>query len=346
MKGRERFKAVLESDETDKVPTFLFDLSLGMDVLKIPTTEVFGPNGFDGIRSAMSIAALHRHLGHDIAVGSYRTIDNTIFGGKITVPEYGSPYVSKKPFAEHSELYDVQPEILCGKMDSVKLSYSALRESTPDLGIMKMMMTPFSMAATMRGLEPFLMDLHTDDMFVNDLISFETEVFRIVVEELMGLDTDATILVAPYDDADMLGPDIMKKLAFPGMKESIEETRRDGLPVMFHHHGTFLSERGRSALRDILSLRPDCFYYGEENDHSIMSQETSGKCTVAGGIDTFTTIYLGPDERVKRDTEEMLSKMKNKNFIFSCSCSVDRGLPLDRMKIMMDTVRSVSSLKK
>ena len=340
MNGRERFRAVLESEETERIPTFLFDLSLGMDVLNIPTSEIFGQNRYDGRKSAAAISALQRYLGHDIAVGSYRTIDNSIFGGKITVPEYGSPYVSKKPFSEHFELYDVQPEDLCGRMDDVKLSYSALRSSTPDMGIMKMMMTPFSMAATMRGLEPFLMDLHIDESFVNDLMAFEEEVFRIVVEEMIDLDTDATILVAPYDDSDMLGPDLMEKTVFPGMRDSIRETRRDGLPVMFHHHGSFVSKHGQDALRDILSLRPDCFYYGEENDHSIMSEETTGKCPVAGGVDTFTTIYLGPNERVAEDVNDVLQKMKNKNFIFSCSCSVDRGLSLERMEVMMNAVRS------
>ena len=340
MKGREIFRTVLRSEETDHIPTFMFDMSLGMDVLGIPTTDIFTKSGFNGKGSAASIAALHRHLGHDVAVGSYRTIDNSIFGGEITVPEYGSPYVSKKPFSEHSELYRARPEDLCGKMDEVKTSYDELRRIAPDLGIMKMMMTPFSMAATMRGLEPFLMDLHTDESFVNDLISFETDVFGVVVEEMINLDTDATILVAPYDDTDMLGPDLMKKTVVPGMRDSINATRSDGLPVMLHHHGTFLSEKGRRSLREILSLGPDCFYYGEENDHSIMSEETKCICPVSGGIDTFTTIYLGPDERVRADTIEVLNKMKNGNFIFSCSCSVDRGLPLDRMKIMMDTVRS------
>jgi len=340
MNGRERFNAVLRSEETDRTTTFMFDLSLGMDVLGIPTTDVFGKNCFNGKESAASIAALHKRLGHDIAVGSYRTIDNSIFGGEITVPEYGSPYVSKKPFSIHSELYEVQPEALCGKMEDVKTSYTELRRSAPDLGIMKMMMTPFSMATTMRGLEPFLVDLYTDVAFVDDLISFETEVSKIVVEEMIDLDTDATILVAPYDDVDILGPDLMKKTVFPGMRNSVKAVRGDGLPVMLHHHGTFVSEGGRTALRDILSLKPDCFYYGEENDHSIMSEETVNKCSVAGGVDTFTTLYLGPNERVEADTKYVLNQMKNENFIFTCSCSVDRGLPLDRMKIMMDTVHS------
>ena len=340
MNGRERFNAVLRSEGVDSIPTFLFDMSLGMDVLGIPTTDVFTPDGYDGKEGASSILALHKFLGHDVAVGSYRTVDNSVFGGEIKVPEHGSPFVSKKPFADHADLYRTEPEKICDKMDDVILSYDLLRSSASDMGIMKMMMTPFSMAATMRGFEGFLMDLYVERSFVSDILDFETRLLNILVEEMDGLDTDATLLVAPYDDVDMLGHDIMEEMVIPGIKNSIDTIRNDGLPVVLHHHGSFASEHGVEALNRLLELHPDCFYYGEGNDHALIGEQTKKRCPIAGGIDTFTTIYLGPDSRVRGDVNNILEKMSNPDFIFSCSCSVDRGLSLDRLRMMMDTVRS------
>ena len=59
-----------------------------------------------------------------------------------------------------------------------------------------------------------------------------------------------------------------------------------------------------------------------------------------GGVDTATTIYLGPDERVVRDTNGVLDDTEGSDFIFTCSCSVDAGLDRERLKLMMDTVKN------
>ena len=66
---------------------------------------------------------------------------------------------------------------------------------------------------------------------------------------------------------------------------------------------------------------------------------TKGRCSMMGGIDTYSAIYLGPDERVIKDTEDVLEQTEGADYMFTCSCSVDAYLDRNRLKLMMDTVR-------
>lgn len=318
------------------MPTFLFDLSLGLDVLNIPSTDVLGEMAFDGKLSAKAILALQDVLGHDAVAGSYRTVDYSIFRGKVDVPEWGIPYVSVYPFGDPQNLYEVSANDLNGNLEEVKYSYETVGEG--DIGVMMNMMSPFSTAAAMRGVEAFMMDLLTDTAFAGDLISFGTDLFKVITEELRDVPKDAMLLVAPYDNADLIGLDAVKTYAIRTLHESADIGRADGLPIILHPHGSFDFPEGAESLNLMLSTRPDCFYYGEGNDPADVKKQVGGRCSLAGGVDTFTTIHLGSEERVRGDVNDILTAVDG-DMIFTCSCSVYRGLPMDNMKTMMSAVR-------
>ena len=120
------------------------------------------------------------------------------------------------------------------------------------------------------------------------------------------------------------------------MNEMIKEY---GLPVLFHPHGTLTSGNGIDALDRFIDIGYECIYYGEGIDQRKMSDLTRGRCSIMGGIDTASTIYLGPDERVVKDTAKVIDDADGSDFIFTCSCSVDAGLNKDRLKLMVDTVK-------
>ena len=61
MTSKENFKECLECKNHSRVPTFLFDLTFGMEVAGYTTTEIFH-NGFDGKKSAKSIMASRKYF--------------------------------------------------------------------------------------------------------------------------------------------------------------------------------------------------------------------------------------------------------------------------------------------
>ncbi|WP_049796330.1 uroporphyrinogen decarboxylase family protein [Methanomassiliicoccus luminyensis] len=342
MNSRELFRSHMMSEDAGKRPIFLFDLSLGMDVLNVPTPTVYPQGRLDGELGGRSILALQRHLGHDAVVGSYQSIDFAAFGGKKEFPERGIPYVSKAPFEDATSLYRHDPSEIEGFMGGTKASFSTVRKGAPDVALLMNIPAPMSTAVPLRGLQTFLMDLYLDPGLARDLIRFGGEVSKITIEGVSAeTDLDAVLLTAAFDNIDLIGPDALRSFSFGELRGSMSNIRKLGLPIVFHPHSVFTSdEAGAQILSEMIGMGVDCLYYGESNDPGKMVSLIDGKCSIMGGIDTFTTICLGPDDRVARDVNDCLGHFDDVSYIFTCSCSVDRGLPLGRMKLMADAVRS------
>ena len=102
-----------------------------------------------------------------------------------------------------------------------------------------------------------------------------------------------------------------------------------------------------TALSGRLCLRTNQFqslYCGENNDMKKLRELCDSRVSIIGGIDSFTTIYLGDKERIEKDVNVCLDAFDGVPYILSCSCSVDRFLQLDKVKMMVDAVRGRNSL--
>ena len=340
MNSRELLNTVLRMEEAERVPIFLFDLSLGMDALDIPTTDIYS-SGYDGKLAGKCVLALQKYLGHDIVAGSYQSTDIRAFGGEMFYPEKGIPYATKAPFKNPDDLYRYRGVDIADYMQGSVDSFSTIRSSRPDLGLMMNIPVPFSMAVMMRGLEPMLMDLLLEPDYCNDVIAFGKDVTLTSIETVMAsADMDAVLLTGSSDNLDLLGFDALRNFSYPGLKSAVKFVHDRDVPIMFHPHGGFTNDNdSEKVLDEMMGMGMECFYYGEAIDSVKMKNHAKGKCALCGGVDTFTTIYLGPDERVKKDVSEYM-KIHDNNYIFTASCSVDRGLSLNRMKMMTDAVRS------
>ena len=183
------------------------------------------------------------------------------------------------------------------------------------------------------------MDTMSGNGYIEELLDFSQKVSDIITERICGTGVcDAVMLPGAYDNIGLLGLDLLRRYCIPGLVSTYGRIERNHLPVIFHPHGTLTEDEGIDALDLFIGIGFDCIYYGEDNDHRIMGELKDGRCSVMGGIDTASTIYLGPDERVIRDTGSILGQMNDRNYIFTCSCSVDAGLDRDRLKLMIDTV--------
>ena len=57
------------------------------------------------------------------------------------------------------------------------------------------------------------------------------------------------------------------------------------------------------------------------------------------GVNSFTTIFLGNEERIRDDVNSFADAFKGMPYIMSCSCSVESFLPMNKMKVMVDCTR-------
>ena len=337
--SRELFISTLKMEQSSYVPLFPRDLTLGMDVPGVRTDSVFGPGTYDHELSARCVLSLRDLLGSDCTVGCIFTYGLEAFGGLTKFPSDGIPYVSEYPFADIGRLDLCEPsEITDGYLfKGMRRSCETVREERPDLALMSNVPGPMTMTGFCRGVETLMMDLVLNPDIAKRLVDFSV---RAISEEMIGLSegiADGVFFASATDNPDMIG-DAFLEYTVPAIKELNSKCQSNGLLTVFHPHGIFSTEDREHMLRASIGTGIDGFQFSEGNVAEDVAEICRGRCCILGGVDAYSTLLLGPDSRVVRDTERFLNAMDGMPYIMTCSCSVNRGLPLGNLRIMADTV--------
>ncbi|MBO7410073.1 MAG: hypothetical protein J6T68_04030 [Candidatus Methanomethylophilaceae archaeon] len=337
--GRTEFLDALKGG-SDRVPMFLRDMTLGMDVLDVRTTDVFSENGFDAELSSDCIAAFQRMTGQDAVIGCTHSAAFLIeqFGGKMKYPEYGTPVPATHPLEGVKEFagYDPVPK---GKMLSALESYRLVKEKLPDTAVVLNVTGPLTKAGVLGSMEWLSMLIELDRDVLNRLLALCFENLSCVVERAASEGScDAGILAAATDNPDLFGASVFREICVPWTKRYAEVFHKNGLPVIDHPHGTFVS--GDVDLsEDILSSGCDGFHFPENNDPALLRERLGGKTCLLGGTDIVPTLLNGPEKKIVEETEAYLRTFSGCGYVFMPSCSLHRGLPLENIRLMCDTVK-------
>jgi len=339
MNQKENFISAVCCKGSEYTPVFLRDLTLGLDASGIRTTDVFSEQ-YNAKASADSVLALQRMTGHDAVVGCIHTYSLEAFGGITKYPEFGIPYLSAPPFADigRMEKYapsDVNDELL----DGMYRSYMIVKERAPDLAVVMNVGGPVNTAGNLRGVEQFLMDTYTERELADDVMEFSYGVMETIIDKLHEV-SDAVFLAAASDNPDMFGPEGFERFSLPYVKRNVEHSHSLGLPAIFHPHGVFSTDDRKDILRMSIDTGIDGFQFAEGNEPEGILEGTKGRCSVLGGVDAFTTLLLGPEKRIIRDTDRFMDALSDEDYIFMCSCSLNRGLSIENIRTMVNAVRN------
>ncbi len=340
---RERMRTALVGGTPDRVPIFLRDLTLGLDVAGYLTPEVCAGR-FDAEKSSKAVVATQRTLGHDAVVGSIQFcgLEVEALGGKLQFPEMGIPAVVEPPFRtaediDRAELPDLERTApLNNVLHSYQLTADRIGRDVAMVGNLEGAITK---AGILRGLETLLMDLLLDPGLAEKTIRFATELGVDFVRALAGHGVNSAIFVAAAsDNPDLIGPEVFRSKSLPGLRILVAEAEKSGLPTVFHPHGTFTNPACHSLVDESIAQGIRGFQFAEMNDFTKAKQEWGDRVCILGGVDVFTTLLLGPEERIRRETEQYLATCApGGGYVMMCSCSVHRGIPLDNLKVMIDT---------
>ena len=325
---------------SDTVPTFLRDMTLGMDVLGVRTTDVFSDD-FNARLSADSVIAFQRFTGQDAVIGCTHSAAFIIeqFGGTMKYPEYGIPVPLTHPLdgiTDHSP-YDIEPK---GKLLSAIGSYSLVKEDIPDVAVVGNVTGPFTKAGVLAGMEYLSMLIVSENDVLYSLLDLCMDSTECIIEMLASDGSiDAGLVAAATDNPDLFGLDAYKDISIPYTKRISDTFHRYGLPVIYHPHGTFAN--GDVDILDCtLGSGYDGFHFPENNDISMISESLGKRTCILGGTDIVPTLHSNDSGRIVSETEHILDVFRDDRFVFMASCSLHRGISLDSIKVMMDTVRS------
>ena len=342
--GRRLFVGSLKGEIPEVPPVFLRDLTLGLDETGYSTPEVCA-GAYDAHKSAESVLALHKRLGQDAVVGCihYVGLEIEALGGQVKYPDRGIPSVVRHPFQDTAD-----PELVPLDMrreppfPNVARSYELVRKRLGGTAALVCNMEgPVTKAALLRGMENLALDMFFDQELAARYVDYAT---KISMEYLKVIDSqtdlDCCFLASASDNPDIFGTEAFRRFTLPNLRRLRDTSAALGLPSVFHPHGDLSAPENLPLMDEVIATGVEGFQFAERNDHLALRRAAGGRITLMGGIDAFTTLLLGPVERIVQETEGFLDDFRPwDRYVFMCSCSLHRGMPLEHVDAMMRTVR-------
>ena len=88
---------------------------------------------------------------------------------------------------------------------------------------------------------------------------------------------------------------------------------------------------------DLLKMKFDGFHFSENNNYHKIAKLFKGKKCTLGGT-SIVPALIGEPEEVVKETEFFMETFRENSYVFMASCSVHRGVPLENIRLMCDTV--------
>lgn len=342
MNGRERFLSALRLETPDLPPVFLRDLTLGLDQSGLTTPEVCAGD-YDARKAAESVLALHQRLGQDAVVGCihYVGMEVEALGGEVRFPERGIPSVVRHPFQDAADATFEPLDLRRGPFPQVIECYRLVSQQLPDTALVCNLEGPLTRAALLRGMENLALDMHFDPGLASSLVSYATELGEDYLREVASrADLDCSFIAAASDNPDIFGREAFLEHTIPGVARLRRAAEGIGIPTVFHPHGNLSSRENLPLMDEVVATGTEGFQFAEGNDEKVLKAKFGGRMALLGGIDAFSTLLLGPPNKIARETEGYLRTFRPwKGYVFMCSCSLHRGMPLEHMDHMMRCVR-------
>jgi MtaA/CmuA family methyltransferase len=345
MNGRQRFLCALGRGTPDAPPVFLRDLTLGLDETGYSTPEVCG-GAYDPCKAAGSVIALYHRLGQDAVVGCIHFVGMEVeaLGGEVAYPERGIPSVTMHPYQNVADpdlrALDLRREApFPNVLECYRQVSSELGKST---AIVCNLEGPLTKAALLRGMENLALDLHFDPGLAMSYVRYATELSKDYLREVVSqANIDCAFVAAASDNPDIFGGEVFRRYTIPQLSGLREMARENDLPTVFHPHGDLSSPDGLPLMEELIDTGIEGFQFAEGNDERMLKERFSERLALLGGIDAFSTLLLGPKERIVRETEGYLRTFHPwKGYVFMCSCSLHRGMPLEHVDLLMHCLRS------
>ncbi len=348
MNSKQRLMTALAGGRPDRVPFFLRDLTLGMEVAGFTTPEVCagGLNGgYHAEKSAQAVVTSWEKFRPDAMVGSIHDLgaDIEALGGQTDFPLLGVPRIVREPFADRARFRRAKvPQMdtdgrLPGMLEACR---RVKRRIGSEVALCANVEGPVTKAANLRGTDKLMRDFFCDPGFASDLVAFATEISLSHMRFLAQAGVDFIFVAAATDGPVMVSPKIYAAYTIPNLKRMVVTAKALGLPLVFHPHGRFTDERYQPLVADALEAGITGFQFPENCDLKVAKATWGSEAAILGGIDVPTVLIPGPAEKIRNEVRKCIRQAaEGGGYIFMPSCSLHRGFPLDHIEIMVQSVK-------
>jgi len=318
----------------------------------------------DGIAQAQMVAA--EMFGHDAGMVPWGclTVEAEAFGCRLEWHEDYYPRVVERPLETTQDL-SVLPEpdpAWSGRMPLMLGALTRLRERAgDDLFIVAMVVSPFLVAAELRGMTELLADFVVDPSFVDALFDRVTEGTGRYLRAIVGTGAcDAVMFENAGACREMMGPHHLERFVMPCERRLLEAARREAPEV-------FLIEHNCSAtpyFEEILTLDVDAvsFAYGDVRgiaerygwdcrtahtsanaclDRFCLRPRDAGRPIAwIGNVDNSRIMLEAAPAQVEREARACIESARGSAFVLSTSCEIPFKAPPENIEALARAARA------
>jgi len=196
---------------------------------------------------------------------------------------------------------------------------------------------PFSLAAMMRGLERWMMDLATGDGdLVHRLLDYctdaTTQFIRLMAETGCDMVSNGDSTAGP----DLISPSMYERCALPFEARVVSAAHACGRPYALHICG-----RTDPILTMMARTDADAFELDHKTDTALARRCFDGRATFIGNIDPSGVLALGTPDDVRRATRALLDVFEGSNrLILNAGCAIPAETPAANLMAMIETSRA------
>jgi MtaA/CmuA family methyltransferase len=335
--GRERILAALRGEWPDHVPIMLHNFMLAARENGVPMSRFRR----DGRAVAESfIRAIETYCYDGIVVD----IDTVTLAGAAGVPVDMPDDLPARPrgalLSSLAEVRDLQPvriedyPAVEAALEAVTILKNHFRGEVAVRGNCDQ--APFALAALLRGLEDWLLDLtQAEEALIVRLLSYCTTLTGRFLELMAGAGADILSNGDSPAGPEIIAPGMYRTYAQPWEERVVEMSRRLGRPYILHICGD-----ARLILPDMIATGADGLELDQKTDipfaHVLMKHRTA----FVGNIDPSGVLALGTKALVRTKTRELLEAFSDTpRFILNAGCAIPAETPAENLRAMIDTAR-------
>ena len=194
---------------------------------------------------------------------------------------------------------------------------------------------PCALAANVRGINTLMLDFYDDPPFVDELLTFVTEVG--IAFARAQRDAGADLMGVGDAAASLVGRPIFEKILVPYHMKLVAALRAMGLKTRSHICGN---------TSKICEARAALGYDINDIDSPVsleLAREKMGpKAIILGNIPTVAVMERGTAEQVRAAAAECY-RACGQNHIISAGCEVPRSSPIENMDALRDYAHSLTT---
>lgn len=205
----------------------------------------------------------------------------------------------------------------------------------------------FEQALWLRGFERFMMDMVSDEPFVNALMDTLLELYIEFYAVYLDAVGPYTQIVAVGDDLGMqtgplISPDLYRRLIKPRHKELYDFIHSRTEAKILHHScgSVFL------FVQDLIDVGVDILNPIQTSargmDPAVLKRDYGEQLVFHGGIDVQQILPFATPERVKEEVRHIIATLgKGGGYIFATSHNIQADVPPENIVAMYETIQEV-----